>query len=450
MIKKLAPKFLINIYHLFIAYLSALFYASPSRKLIVIGVTGTNGKSTTVLMIVRILEQADFKVGSVSSFWYKIGEHEQANPLHMTMPGPWQLQKLLRQMVGAGCQYAVLEVTSEGIKQFRHRGINFDIGVLTNLSPEHIEAHGGFEKYRAAKMKLFAGLERSRRKIIAGEKIAKIAVVNMDDKNADYFLRFEADKKYGFGIGNKELRIKNKGIKMIEAHDIESKEDSVSFFILNSLFLIPLAGSFNANNALAATTVAVSQGINLETAVAALKEVIGVPGRMEIIQKEPFCVVVDLAHTPPAVEKVYQTAKQLLKSRGNKIITVFGVAGGSRDHWKRPELGRLAARYCDKIILTNEDPYDEDPQKIIDEILGGIPQDAQNKVEQILDRRQAISRALKIAKPGDVVLLLGKGTEPNMVFADKKIPWDDRVVAREELRKKIKTNFTQLLIRDKI
>ena len=440
---------MISFYHYFSAYLSALFYGFPSRKLTVIGVTGTNGKSTTVLMITRILEWAGFMVGSVSSFWYKIGEHEKSNPLHMTMPGPWQLQKLLRQMVGAGCQYAVLEVTSEGIKQFRHRGINFDVAVLTNLSPEHIEAHGGFEKYRAAKMKLFAGLEYSRRKTIIGGKIAKTSVVNLDDKNADYFLRFGADKKYGFGIGNKELRTKNKGVKMIEARDIENKEDSVSFFVFDgstslatpslsrgSLFLIPIIGNFNANNALAATTVAISQGINLDIAIAALKKITGIPGRMEFIQKQPFYVIVDLAHTPPAIEKVYQAVKKLLKSIDNKIITVFGAAGGGRDHWKRPELGRLAARYCDKIILTNEDPYDENPQKIVDEIFGGIFQEAQNKVEQILDRRQAIKHALKSAMPGDIVLLLGKGTEPNMVFADKKIPWDDRVVVREELGQK--------------
>jgi len=452
MLKKFIPKFLLSIYHWLLAYVAALFYGFSSRKLIVIGVTGTNGKSTTVLMITRILEQTGFKVGSVSSLWYKIGEYEESNPLHMTMPGPWQLQKLLRQTVSTGCQYAVLEVTSEGIKQFRHCGINFDVAVLTNLSPEHIEAHGGFEKYRAAKMKLFAGLEHSRRKTIAGKKIAKIAVINLDDKNADYFLRFKADEKYGFDFENPacaEASAFNRrsclqptksagkqGMKIIKATNLKIREDSISFSILNSLFLIPLAGSFNANNALAATAVAMSQDINLETAAAALKKITSIPGRMEIIQKEPFFVIVDLAHTPPATEKVYQTAKQLLKSSDNKIIVVFGAAGGSRDHWKRPELGRLAAQCCDKIILTNEDPYNENPQKIVDEIFSGVPREQKNKVEQILDRRQAISRALKLAKSGNVVLLLGKGTEPNMVFADKKVSWDDRVVAREELRQK--------------
>jgi len=439
-LKKNIPKFLISFYHWFSTYLSVLFYGFSSRKLIVIGVTGTNGKSTTVLMITRILEQTGFKVGSVSSLWYKIGEHEESNPLHMTMPGSWQLQKLLRQMVSTGCQYAVLEVTSEGIKQFRHCGINFDVAVLTNLSPEHIEAHGSFEKYRAAKMKLFADLEHSRRKTIAGKKIAKIAVINLDDKNADYFLQFGADRKLGFGIWDLESRIWQKlekqKLEIVLAKDVAAQADSLSFQILNSKFQIPLTGVFNASNALTATTVTISQGISLDIASAALKKITGIPGRMEIIQKEPFFVIVDLAHTPPATEKVYQTAKQLLKSSDNKIIVVFGAAGGSRDHWKRPELGRLAAQYCDKIILTNEDPYDEDPQKIIDEILSGIPQEAQDKVEQILDRRQAISRALKLAKSGNIVLLLGKGTEPNMVFADKKVPWDDRAVAREELQQK--------------
>lgn len=406
-------------------------------------------------MVSRILEEAGFRVGSVSSFWYKIGAKEIANPLHMTMPGRFRLQKLLRQMLGADCQYAVLEVTSEGIKQHRHQGINFDIAVLTNLSLEHIEAHGSFEKYRQAKSKLFAGLAKSGRKHLGGKKISKVSVVNLDDENAEYFLQFKADKKYGFRIENREWGMENgearskkqgfnQGIMIIQATRLRCEERFSQFSIHNFPFSIPLLGIFNIYNTLAATAVGLSQGVGLKQAAAALVKIETVPGRLEFIQREPFSVIVDLAHTPSALENIYQTCQKMLKP-GAKMIVVFGAAGGLRDHWKRPKLGELADKYCDIIILTNEDPYDEDPEKIIEDILSGISGQARNrallrssknKVLKILDRRQAIKQALKLAQPSDIVLILGKGTEPNMVFSrGKKIPWDDRQVVREEFAK---------------
>lgn len=426
--KKVVPAFLIGWYHYILAFGGALIYCFPSRKLKVIGVTGTNGKSTTVMMICRILEEAGYKVGSVSSIWFKVGQQEKPNPLHMTMPGRFWLQKLMRQMLKNGCRYAVLELTSEGVLQHRHKFIHLDSVVFTNLSAEHIERHGGFENYRAAKGEYFKACKKTH-------------IINMDDGNTDYFLRFFAEEKYLYKIKNQnaKCRMVNQNAKIIEANNVQGQAGSLKFDVNGVSFVVSLLGGFNVYNSLAAICVGMSQGVSLETAKKALEKIQGVPGRMEVVQAEPFLVLVDLAHTPPAVEKVYQACRSLLGA-GAKMITVFGAAGGGRDKQKRPELGRLAARYCDIIILTNEDPYDENAPDIIEEIRKGIfaiqnPKSKIGDVYQILDRKEAIKKALAMANPGDVVLLLGKGTEATMVFAGgRKIAWDERQVVREQLQ----------------
>jgi UDP-N-acetylmuramoyl-L-alanyl-D-glutamate--2,6-diaminopimelate ligase len=395
--RKFIPHFLINWYHFLLAFLGAVFYRFPSKKLIVIGVTGTKGKSTVVNLAGRILGEAGFKVGWISSLTLKIGKKERLNPHHMTMPGRFLIQKFLREMVNEKCKYALIEVTSEGILQYRHRFINFDTAVFTNLAPEHIEAHGSFEKYKEAKGELFA--------------IAKnIHIINLDDKNADYFLNFPANKKYTYGL--------NRG-------DINAQ---------NTKFKIQLLGDFNIYNALAAICIGSAQGVNLETIKKALEKVKGIPGRMEIIDEgQDFTLIVDLAHTPDSFEKVFRLVKDLPH---NKIISVFGSAGGGRDKWKRPELGKIAAKYSDQIILTNEDPYDEEPIEILNQIEKGIKaENSQVQDVKILDRRKAIKQALQLAKSKDIILVLGKGTEQTMVIGSQKIHWDDREVVREELKK---------------
>jgi UDP-N-acetylmuramoyl-L-alanyl-D-glutamate--2,6-diaminopimelate ligase len=395
LIKKFIPSFLINFYHFFLAFLGALIYWFPAKKLKVIGVTGTNGKSTVVEMISKILEEAGYKVVSLSSIKFKIDDKETANTLRMTMPGRFLIQKFLREAVNSGCKYAVLEVTSEGIKQYRHKFINFETAVFTNLSPEHIEAHGSFEKYREAKGKLF-------------EATKNIHIINIDDENANYFLQFPANKKYTYGL--------NQG-------DINTQ---------NTQFKLKLIGEFNIYNALAAICVGSSQGVNLETCKAALEKVEGIPGRMELVISEPFKVFVDYAFTPNALEKVYQTlTHQLINSSTNKLICVLGSCGGGRDRWKRPVLGNLAAKYCDEVIVTNEDPYNEDPMEIINQVARGAGQ----KFKKMLDRREAIRTALKIAKENDIIVITGKGCEPSICVAGgKRIPWDDRKVVKEEFR----------------
>lgn len=421
LLKKFIPDFVLSSYHFILSFFGAAFYLFPSRKLIVIGVTGTNGKSTVVEMISKILEAANYKVASFSSIKFKIIDKEWPNNLRMTMPGRFFLQKLLKKAVRAGCQYAVLEVTSEGIKQHRHRFINFKAAVFTNLSPEHIEAHGGFDNYRKAKMELF--------------KKAEIHVINLDDPSAEHFLRIPAEKTYGYGIdlklGRREQELISNGdnLKLIKATDIKTSFQGIDFIIGDVPFYLNLLGGFNVYNALAAICVGVWQNIDLATCKKGIENVKGMPGRMEKVIERPFTVIVDYAFTPNALEKVYRAIKENFNPK--KLICVLGACGGGRDKWKRPVLGGLAAKYCQEIIVTNEDPYDEDPREIINQVASGT----EGKGRKIIDRREAIRKSLKMAEAGDVVLITGKGCEMSICLAGgKRIPWDDRQVVREEIK----------------
>jgi len=416
-LRKIVPQFLISWYHFILSFLGAFFYGFPSRKLIVIGVTGTNGKSTVVDLITRILEESGEKVCSLSSIRFKIGKKEQINDLKMTMPGRFMIQKYLKEAVVSGCRYAVLEVTSEGIKQHRHRFINFQTAIFTNLTPEHIESHGSFEKYREAKGKLFKATK-------------KIHILNLDDENSEYFLQFPADLKIGYGINlNKKFNIG----EIVKAENPITTETGIKFRVKDNNFKLNLLGFFNIYNCLAAIAFAKSQKIPLKICKKALEKVKVIPGRMEEIIQKPFKVFIDYAFTPNALEKVYQTIIKNFKPK--KLICVLGAAGGGRDKWKRPVLGELAGKYCDQIIITNEDPYDEDPLQILSAIKSGVISCKLPITNEILDRREAIRKSLKLAQSGDLVIITGKGCETSIAEKDKKIPWDDRKVVREEFRK---------------
>lgn len=394
LIIKFVPSFLLDWYYLSLPFLGAVLYGFPAKRLKVIGVTGTNGKTTVVYMVEKILEEAGYKAASLSSIKFKIGSKEWPNTLKMTMPGRFMIQKFLRQAVNAGCKYAVLEVTSEGIKQHRHRFINFDTVVFTNLSAEHIERHGNFQKYKEAKGKLFMACKN-------------IHVINGDDENAEYFMQFPAKKKISFKVGG-----------MIGSRTAIIDGSSTAI-------ILKLPGEFNLYNAASAIAVGLAYGIDLEICKRAVEKIESIPGRMEVVVKEPFKVIVDYAHTPDALKKVYET----LRTPGVRMICVLGAAGGGRDQWKRRELGKIAVQYCDEVIITNEDPYDEPPEKILDDIAKGAP-----NAQKILDRREAIKKALSLAKTGDTVIITGKGSEPWMCLAKgKKIPWDDRKLTISQL-----------------
>ena len=423
-IKKFIPSFLLSWYHFMLVFLGAVLYRFPSKEIKVIGIAGTDGKSTVVNLTTKILEKAGYKVAAISSIKFKIGEKEWPNTLKMTMPGRFKIQKFLREAVKAKCQYAVLEVTDEGIKQHRHRFINFQVAVLTNITPEHIEAHGSFEKMRQMNGRLF-------------QTTKGVHIINLDDENAEYFLQFPAKEKYGYKIKNQKSKIKNQKLKILEAEEVKIKTKGIKFEVQQIVFLLSLLGRFNIYNALAGICVGLSQGIELEIAKRALEKIKKIPGRMEKVIEKPFKVIVDYAHTPDALEKVYQNLSSFKNSR-SKLICVLGSAGGGRDRWKRKEFGKIASNYCSEIILTNEDPYDEDPKQILSMIKSGIfkSQFPISNLYEILDRREAIGKALGLARPGDIVIITGKGAEPWMcVKGGKKIPWDDRKIVQQEFKK---------------
>jgi len=401
-LKRITPGFLISFYHFFLSFLGALRYGFPSKRITVVGITGTNGKTTTVDLIRRILEQKD-KTASASSIEFRIGENAKENKLKMTMPGRFFLQKFLRKAVKEKCKYAVLEVTSEGVLQHRHRFIDFDVAVFTNLSPEHIERHGSFENYREAKGKFF-------------KKVKGVHIINLDDENSGYFLQFPCQKKIGYSA--------KENPKAVTASNIKALQKGISFWVQHVNFELNLVGKFNVYNALAAICVGSAFDISLEKCKKALERAQGIPGRMEQIFLTNFKVVVDYAFTPNALKQVYETL-------GESLVCVLGACGGGRDKWKRKVLGQIADRHCSKVIITNEDPYDEDPWEIIKQVGEGS-----QKAEKILDRREAISKALSSAKHGDTVVITGKGCEPWICVANgKKIPWDDRKVVRQEAEK---------------
>ncbi|MFA6336516.1 MAG: UDP-N-acetylmuramoyl-L-alanyl-D-glutamate--2,6-diaminopimelate ligase [Candidatus Paceibacterota bacterium] len=415
LIKKAAPKFLINWYHFGLAFLGALVYGFPSRRMEVIGVTGTSGKSTVVKLVSEIYEDAGIPTASISSIRFRINGEDTPNLLKMTMPGRWRIQKFLKEAADKGCKTAIIEVTSEGIKQHRHRFIKFKTAVFNNLAMEHIESHGSFEKYRKAKEDLF-------------KKTKDIHILNLDDENVGEFLKYPAKKKYGYTLKG---AFKN-GVQIISANNVKRVQGGMEFEIDGTVITLPLEGDFNVCNALAAICAGKARGVNLLEIKSSLQKTTTVPGHMEEIISEPFSVFVDYAFIPASLEKVYKILKSKALERKGRLIGVLGACGGGRDKWKRPVLGEIAKKYCDEIIVTNEDPYDENPQ----EIIGQVAKGAGEKAVKILDRREAIGWALKAAKPGDVVILTGKGCEPWICVSDgKKIPWDEKKTAMEEYQK---------------
>lgn len=405
-------------YHFLLAYLAALIYGFPSRRLMVIGVTGTKGK-TTVVELLQAMLAANHKTASLSSLRFKIGEREFGNDLKMTMPGRFFTQKFLHRALRAGCKYAVLEVTSEGIKQFRHRFIRFDLAVMTNVAPEHLEAHGSFEKYLRAKLDLFWRLPKE-----------GTAIINRDDRQADRFAA--ATEAHTVFYGKKGIAVLG---KFWELKDPEL-DPGISFDLAGQKISSPLPGEFNLYNILAALAAGLALHLPLPKIIEAVAGVSGIPGRMELISPKSFTVVVDYAHTPDSLKAVYSYLKTLNPkphTLNPKLICVLGATGGGRDKWKRPEMGRIAEEFCQEVVLTNEDPYDEDPQKIIEEVALGIIQ--KTLVTNILDRKEAIRHALQRARVGDTVVITGKGAEPWMAGPrGTKIPWDDRQIVREELK----------------
>lgn len=404
------------IYHWLLALGGVLIYRFPSRSIRVVAITGTKGKSTTVELVDAILREAGFKTALLSTIHFKIGEQEERNLYKMTIPGRFFVQKFLHRAVDAHCTWAILEMTSEGAKQSRHRFIDFDALVFTNLAPEHIESHGSYEKYRDAKVSIAKQLTKS-------HKNGTVIIANVDDKESKLFLDIGASYALPFSLK--------------DANDLKIKHAPSTFSYKGTRFELPLVGEFNIRNALGAIVFAESQNIPLDVCARAIAKMQKVRGRAEFIENNlGIDIVVDYAHTPDSLEALYAAFKD------SKNICVLGNTGGGRDTWKRPKMAGIAEQHCEHMILTNEDPYDENPQKIIDEMAAGV-QD-KKKLHVILDRREAIREALVSApylqkqfpESRVAVLITGKGTDPYIMGPHgTKQPWDDATVVREELKK---------------
>ena len=404
------------LYHFFMAFWAALFYGFPSRRLIVVGVTGTKGKTTVVRLLHHILATSGTTTASLSSLGIRIGDKEEENPMKMTMPGRMAIQRFLHDARRAGAEYAIIEVTSEGIRQFRHRFIKFQGAIITGVHPEHIESHGNFEAYLRAKLDLFWRLPKD-----------ATAVINKDDGAWGRFAASTGAAKVFYSASEVAA-----GGKPILVRHVSLSRDGIEFDLGQETIFSPLLGEFNLSNILAAISFATARHISIQNAASAIKTFSGVPGRMEFIQTSPVSVVVDYAHTPESLRSVYEFLKNSrIKTQDVKLICVLGAAGGGRDRWKRPEFGRIASQFCDTIILTNEDPYDEDPAAIMSEIRSGVTNGV--GAEMILDRREAIHRAFKIAGAGDTVIITGKGSEKWIMSKNgERIPWNEREIVREE------------------
>lgn len=425
-----------NVYHFALAFLGALFYGFPSRKLTVIGVTGTKGKTTTANLIAHILETAGSKTGLTTTLNFRIDGVEWVNDTKQTMQGRFALQKLIARMVRGGCVYAIIETSSEGMLQHRHRFIDYRAAVFTNLFPEHVDRHGSFENYRRVKIGLF-------------DKVARrkdgIGVFNLDDTHAPYFLEPRIKTKIGFSVIGRmhDAALKKKVGACYEARDIVLSQKGAEFMVGNDLFKTRLLGEFNVYNALAAIATAYAFHVPAYIIKEALLTFSPPSGRAEIVAARGFRVVIDYAHEPKSLEEIYRTVAALnLKAPQGKMICLLGGQGGGRDTWKRGAMGEIAGAYCDAIVLTNEDPYDEDPHKIIQDIRAGVEKSGKRFSQGetlfvVEDRKEAIEKAISLAHEGDAVVLTGKGGEVKMCVAKgKKIPWNERAVVDEILDKK--------------
>jgi UDP-N-acetylmuramoyl-L-alanyl-D-glutamate--2,6-diaminopimelate ligase len=414
-LRKLIPRNIFSFfqpaYHYILSALGAIIYSFPSKKLFVIGVTGTKGKSSTVELINAILEKAGLQTALTNTIHFKNPNSDVPNLFKMSMPGRFFMQKFLYDAVKAGATHAVIEITSEGARQFRNKFIDLDIAVFTNLAPEHIESHGSYEKYRDVKVGIIKEIEKSK-------KPGTAVVVNTDDAESGRFLNIHADDMLTYSFSD-----------ISAFHEDRS---GIRFIYKKQLFTSKLLGKFNAYNILTAIKIGEYLGLSIDIVREAIMDYKEIKGRGEkIVCGQSFDVIVDYAHTPDSLTAIYEATNY-----AKRKICVLGNTGGGRDVWKRPEMAKIAENYCDHIILTNEDPYDEDPIKIVYDMKSSIKS---KPCDIIMNRREAIAQAISLAHEHDVVIITGKGTDPYIMGPNgEKTPWSDAEVAREEIEKALK------------
>lgn len=400
-----------------LADLSAAFYDQPSRRFLLIGVTGTNGKTTTSNLIAKIFEDQGHKVGLVGTIHNRIGE--KIIPVERTTPESSDLQELFSQMVSENVTCVVMEVSSHALDLARVRGCEFDIAVFTNLTQDHLDYHQSMEEYYQAKLKLFKDLDKATYKIFP-----KVAVINGDDPWGQKLLGDINVEKICYGIDYKAD---------LKAEALNITSTGVSYRIDEEVMKLQLTGKFNVYNSLAALAAAQIQGISREGAIRSLEGVTGIAGRFQLVEGiDDFAVIVDYAHTPDSLVNILMTAREFAKGR---IITVFGC-GGDRDRTKRPIMGKAAAEFSDFSIVTSDNPRTEDLQAIINDILPGIEEIVgPDKYHVVIDRRKAIKEALEMAQKDDIVIIAGKGHETYQEVNGEKYPFDDKVIAEEILKR---------------
>ena len=397
------------------------FFDYPANRMRMVGVTGTNGKTTTTHMIRHILKAQGFKVGVIGTVHIMIGD--TSYPIHNTTPDVVDLQHILHQMVQENVEYCVMEVSSHALALGRVSGVEFDTAVFTNLTQDHLDFHKTFENYLAAKCKLFEQVSAPNQ-----VKDNKGAVINIDDS-------------YGYRVMEKTtaptITYSTLGKGTLNASDVHMSTKNSQYTVNYKGESYPVSmnttGLFNVYNTLAAIGACLQEGISMEAIDTSLKTFSSVPGRFELIEEgEDFAVVVDYAHTPDGLQNILETAKAI---KENRIIIVFGC-GGDRDATKRPIMGRIAAEYGDKIYVTSDNPRTEDPVQIVKDVEVGVKEALREgtSYEVIVDRREAINHAIHDAKAGDIVIIAGKGHENYQILKNETIHFDDREEARKALK----------------
>ncbi|MEI6345658.1 MAG: UDP-N-acetylmuramyl-tripeptide synthetase [bacterium] len=447
-LKRIIPLQIFSAYYWLFSVLGALLYGFPSRKMIVVGITGTKGKTSTANFIWSCAMAANMKAGIITTANIRIGNEESMNHYHMTMPGRFAIQRTMREMVKKGCKVCVVETTSEGLKQWRHAGIDYDVAIFTNLTPEHLPSHGGsFEAYKRAKGALFSSLHRSKHKVLDGVSVQKIVLANNDSEHAPYYLSLASGIAHTFSI---HAASDTKAERILESHE------GVTFDVCGAgnhncvSYRLSVLGAFNVYNALPALALMKLWNVSEEQVQAGLKALTLIPGRMEVVCSPvvthsdksvvfPATVIVDYAHEGQSMGVATDASRKML-GVGGKLIVLLGAEGGGRDKAKRKDMGEVVAKNADIVVVSDVDPYEDDPVEICEDIAKTVEAAGKKRGMNLFvigDRRAGIAKALSLAETGDIVLVTGKGAEQSMVIKGGSIPWDDRVVVREEFAKRV-------------
>jgi UDP-N-acetylmuramoyl-L-alanyl-D-glutamate--2,6-diaminopimelate ligase len=411
-LKSYAPKPVRNLWHWGNAVLANVWYRYPSRELSVVGITGTNGKTTTTMLMTRVLEAAGHRTAMASTITFKIAAREWVNETKYTTRSPWALQRFIREAVAAGCTHLVLETSSHALDQYRVWGIHYSASAITNITREHFDYHGDFASYRRAKQQLFLQ--------------STAGVVNTTIEDFEYFFTPNLQQKLSYGLDTGDIVATNREVTLAGSR----------FVVGADQYTLHIPGLFNIENALA--VIGLSRLLQIPTSAvqSGLARVTNVSGRMESVPNVlGLDIIIDYAVTPDAFAKLYEAVRPH-QIPGTRIIHVFGACG-ERDRGKRPQMTALAETSVDVIILTNEDPFYEDPQQILNDLESGLSSPellrANGRYERIFDRRAALIRALQIAERGDIVLITGKGAETTMALGGERVPWQERAVVEAVL-----------------